>query len=116
MQTSYQIAEQIGERGYFAKVTLSCRLLKETKLIIGLDEPVKQWENAINFASEYFFLHLKNVQGLEVRIVGIDDNPVDTSPIIIVFVIIRAIEEHLKLGRPSLVEFDKANGLFVFTK
>lgn len=116
MQTTYQIAEQIGQRGYYAQVTIDCLLLKESKLIICKNEQVEKWQNAISFACDYFYHHLKMDQGLQVNIIEIDDNPVDTSPIIVVFVLIKAIEKHLKLNTASLVEFDKTSGKFVFAK
>ena len=50
-------------------------------------------------------------------IIEVDDNPVDTSSIIVVYSVIKALEKVLGNNSKSLlVDFDNVNGLFLFSK
>ena len=116
METTFQIAEQIGARGFYARVSITCKYSLKSNLIVSYGSAFTKWKYSIEFACDYIFNHIKGSRGLEINIIDIEDNPVDTSSIVVVFALIKAIESHLDLQRSSLVEFDKINGVFKFMK
>lgn len=115
MQTEYSLAKQIGKKGFYGKVRLDATLLATPGLVIDLGDEFYEWKASIELACKYFLERSPSYVGMKVALIDIEDNPVDTSSVIIVYCVVKALEKAFGFTT-SNVKFDEDFGRFIFEK
>lgn len=112
----YRLIKQIGGRGFYIDVKVLVQPVQEEQTSIIWDESCAYWRPSILFAFEYYREHYRRSLrgGLQVEITSIHSTAVDTTTIVAVYGVIKAIEQAVgyEIGSPIL---NKA-GEVVFTK
>jgi hypothetical protein len=118
MQTAtYKIEEQLGQYGFFAIIEFRFVMTNEFKKIdIVCDGQFTRWKPGILFGANYFLEHILERIGLEIEIIDIKYNDVDTNNTVIAFVVFKALVDATKIAVVRSIVFDKDNKSFMFPK
>ena len=97
MESIIEYKKLINGKGFYARINLEASSSTKPK---GLDftfDVRSKWYNTAFFAASYYFEHLrrKGFKELNVNISFIEDQIVDTSQIVVVYVVLLAIENSL---------------------
>ena len=115
--TTYTIAEQVGEFGIYGKVELRCEITKDFgKLNVRCSSEFARWQPGILFGATYFLEHSMKSIGLELEIVNIEFNDVDTNNTVIAYVVFQALVEVNMVPIRRKIIFDREQKSFVFPK
>jgi len=109
----YSFIKQIGAKGFYAEITCKIEFDKSNKAI-EIDENCQEWYAGIQFGLQYYKDN-SNYNSINLNIIEIKSNVVDTSQIIVAFCVIKLLEEALgKLNKR--IEFNEEKCFFEFDR
>lgn len=117
---NYKLAEQIGNKGYFASIGIEVVKSDDASNIIKYHHfDFEKWSNSIEFGfdcfKQKFLRHYKSkLEGLTITITELEYQIVDTTPTIMTFVFIKALCEVFDLPKNIHPIFDNETGKFIF--
>ena len=113
----FKIAEQIDNHGFYGEIELDCTLTSDVwKLKLDLDDLYERWRPGILFAGMYFIEHSTETIGLNIKVIKIRSNEVDTTNTVIAYLTLSALLFATGAVLTRNVFFDKAVKSFVFPK
>lgn len=116
-----KLATQIGNKGYFASISIEITMSTTNTFIEYSNIDFKKWSNSIEFGLDYFeeqFMkyNKKKLEEIIINITELEYQIVDTTPIIITFVFIKALCDVFDLPQNFHPVFDNEMGKFIFDK
>lgn len=117
-----KLAAQSGGRGFFAEISLDATLDQTNQnLVVSFsDEFAKSFREAAHFGIAYAWEQYpsdkKHRRGLNVHVIGISWQPVDTASVLVAFVACRAIWRALGWNPLNGPSFDERLGAVIFPK
>jgi len=117
----YVLAKQVGDRAFFAKVTLVVSpSVDEAGLDITIDPTVDQrWHSAVSFGIEYGWERLGrervDMPSVRVHVAAVEWQPSDTTLMTVAFAAANAIWKALKHRPAKEPQLDVASGSFIFS-
>lgn len=118
----FKIADQVGPKGYFGKVTLEAEATENQGAItVNFDETnAADWQSGAAFGIEYVLEHIAKRElfpnGGRVRVSSIKGHAVDTNNVVIAYVSAMALLKALGVEPSKRPDFNKESGVFVFPK
>ena len=114
MKTVFEYKKFINNKGYFAKVSIQLMQTKSQQLEIICEKNTK-WFPAIVFAANYFYEEYskRNKEGLLLKIINLETMIVDTSLIVVFYVVVRAMAMALDFNQLDDMNFDQKGNLIV---
>jgi len=109
----YKIARQNGCFGLYAVVSLKVKYSKTGLVNVDLHNSVdKKWELSCLDGIKYAYEKIPEKSGVDVEIISLDWNPVDTKPMAVKFVTAMAFWQSLKYEPEQLPKIYKIDSGF----
>lgn len=120
-QGEYTFRHQQGAKGYYGIVRLEVTTSEGRGLTIAFDEKAAlDWRIGVQFGITYgweiFTSRQPNGKRLDVRVLEITGQAVDTTNLLIAFVAANALWKALEWTPPKPPAFDPKTGCFTFSK
>jgi hypothetical protein len=118
----FQIADQIGPKGYYGKVALEAEPSEAGgEVTIQFDQTdAARWQSGAQFGIDYALEHVSTRKffphGGRVRVLRIEGHEVDTNNTVIAYVAAHALFRALGVEPTKRPNFDGSTGAFVFPK
>jgi hypothetical protein len=117
----FVLAKQLGSKGYYGRIRLAVEPTISRMLTVDFQAGTEQqWRSGAEFGIVYGWeLYHRGhpaVGGLQVRVLEIHSQPVDTTNLVIAFVAANALWNALEWLPTRLPTFDLKNGIFSFPK
>jgi hypothetical protein len=117
IRTFFRMAEQIDDFGFYLEIEFEFKLSVEySGVSIHIDNQYERWRPGILFGAMFFLEHSINKKGIEIKIINILYNEVDTTNTIVAFGVIEAIEKKTNLSLTKKPSFDRVSKVFIFPK
>ncbi len=114
---SSKIAKQLGGRGVYGQIELTCNISgKNHGIDIISPDTLEQWRTAVLSGAEYFMEHSAMKGHLFITVNDIHYNTVDTNKIVITFLTVLALADAFGTKMAVTPFFDKDSIAFVFPK
>ena len=116
----YKLADQIGTKGYFGKVTLETEPSEVGgEVAVCFDQPnAADWQSGAKFGIDYALEHISKrkyfPEGGRVRVLSIEGHVVDTNNVVIAYVAAQAMFRALGIEPSKGPNFDGSSGTFTF--
>ena len=114
MKAVFEYKKLINNKGYFAKVSIELIQTKSQQLEI-VCENNSRWLPAIVFAANYFYekYSKRNKEGLLLKIINLETMIIDTSLIVVFYVVVKAMAMALDFNQFDDMNFDQKGNLTV---
>jgi hypothetical protein len=118
MQTAtYKIAEQIENYGFFGVVDLKFRITNDYgKINASINAKFARWQPGILFGATYFLEHVMDMAGLDLEIINVEYNDVDTNNTIIAYLVFHALADRSEMPVKRKITFEKGLKSFIFPR
>ncbi|WP_143075752.1 hypothetical protein [Parafilimonas terrae] len=111
------MAEQIENYGFYGEVEIEFKITEYYReLQMQVDWPFERWRAGILFGATYFLEHSMQRIGLTLRVKNIEYHEVDTTNVIIAYLIYNALLKESDITQRQTIKFDKELKSFVFPK
>jgi hypothetical protein len=123
MTGEHTLQHQRGAKGYYGKIRLQVSNRDSTGIINSInfiEECEPNWKTGIEFgivhAWEVWQRHQPNLQGVQVEVLEVGGQMVDTSSMIMAFVAANAFWKAVNWAVPTPPVFDPKSSSFTFSK